>query len=149
MRSHIWPAHQEAIFAAELLQPADKILASQSNQQHRVLLKVCDNEQVRESEGCMQQMISCIRHRLCMAAHLSCSPAGLARQPGSKLGVHSSGPAQGQVEQPVIAPQVRQLLHYLAQVTGQRNLHHSQEVSQMHSCQQNYKAMSPVFRGGA
>ena len=56
-------------------------------------------------------------------AHLAGSPARLAGQTGSALRVHSSSSTQWQVQQPIVAPQVRKLLYYLPQITGEWDLH--------------------------
>ena len=56
-------------------------------------------------------------------AHLAGSSARLPGQPGGTLRVHSSSSTKRQVQQPIIAPQVRKLLHYLSQIAGERDLH--------------------------
>lgn len=56
-------------------------------------------------------------------AHLAGSPACFAGQPGSTLRVHSSSPTEWQVQQPIVASQVRKLLYNLSQIAGERDLH--------------------------
>ena len=78
-------------------------------------------------------------------AHLAGSPARLSGQPGSTLRVYSSSSPEWQVQQPIIAAQVRKLLHHLPQITGQRDLHikicwnafiavHSSSLISVHAC---------------